>query len=340
MLRVGIVGALGYAGAELIRLLRGHPEVKLTILADKLEKSVALSSVYPQFRGGLDADIAPADSERIAQETDVVFLALPHKVSQEYVVPLHKAGKIILDLSADFRFDDVTTYEQTYGVRHLDPKLNKEAVYGLPELFSQTIKKARIVAVPGCYPTSVILGCAPLIGKEYVDRHSIIVDAKSGVSGAGRSPTPATHFPECNESLAAYSVAQHRHTPEIEEKLSALAGMPLRITFTPHLVPMNRGILSTIYMKLKSMVDEETILKRYQEFYQGAPFVRVLPVNTLPNTRAVTYSNFCDISVVVDTRTQRLIVLTAIDNLVKGAAGQAVHCLNLMRGFPETAGLL
>jgi N-acetyl-gamma-glutamyl-phosphate reductase len=320
--------------------LQHHPEVELTLLVDKLEKSVALSSEYPEFRGDRDADIVPADVNDIAQETDVVFLALPHKVSQEYVVPLYKAGKIVLDLSADFRFDDVSTYEKTYEVRHLDHKLNREAVYGLPELFSEAIKKARIIAVPGCYPTSVILGCAPLMGKEYVDPQSIIADAKSGVSGAGRSPTPATHFPECNESLAAYSVAQHRHTPEIEEKLSALAGMALRITFTPHLVPMNRGILSTIYVKLKTMVDEKHILERYQEFYQEAAFVRVLPANRLPSTRAVTYSNFCDIGAAIDARTQRLIVVTAIDNLVKGAAGQAVQCLNLMHGFPETAGLL
>lgn len=340
MLRVGIVGALGYAGAELVRLVRQHPKVKLTVLADKLEKPVALSSVYPQFRGDLDLSIVPADTERIAEETDIVFLALPHKVSQEYVVPLYRAGKVILDLSADFRFDDVTRYEQTYGVRHLDPKLNDEAVYGLPELFFDEIKKARIVAVPGCYPTSVILGCAPLMDREYIDPHSIIADAKSGVSGAGRSPTPGTHFPECNESLSAYSVAQHRHTPEIEEKLSALAGTALRITFTPHLVPMNRGILSTIYVKLKSTIAAEHILKCYQEFYHVAPFVRVLPANTFPSTRAVTYSNFCDIAIAVDMRTQRLIVLTAIDNLVKGAAGQAIQCLNLMRGFPETAGLL
>jgi N-acetyl-gamma-glutamyl-phosphate reductase len=340
MLRVSVVGALGYAGAELVRLLQHHQEVQLTVLADKLEKTVTLSSVYPQFRGELDAEIMPADLDRIVKESDVVFLALPHKVSQEYAVPLYKKGESILDLSADFRFDDVALYEQTYGVRHLDPQLNSEAIYGLPELFRDAIRKARIVAVPGCYPTSVILGCAPLVEKDFIDPHSIIADAKSGVSGGGRSPTPATHFPECNESLAAYSVARHRHTPEIEEKLSALAGMALRITFTPHLVPMNRGILSTIYMKLKSMIDEESILRRYQEFYKDAPFVRVLSANTLPSTRAVAYSNFCDIAAVVDARTKRVIVLTAIDNLVKGAAGQAVQCMNLMCGFPETAGLL
>ena len=338
--KAAIVGAKGYAARELIAILLRHPQVELVALADKLDAPESLIENFPEFRGRTPLVIEPADIERLSRLADVVFLALPHKVAQEYAVPFFDAGKIVIDLSADFRFEDIAIYEKTYAIAHAAPALNRQAVYGLPEVNREKIKTARIIGSPGCYPTSVILACAPLMKTDWIDRRSIIADSKSGVSGAGRAATPLTHYISCNESIRAYSIATHRHTPEIEEKLSLLAGTPILIQFTPHLAPMDRGILSTIYINMASDVDENEIRREYERFYDGEPFVRILSEGQYPATKTVVGTNYCDIGMKLDRRTNRLIIISAIDNLLKGASGQAAQCMNIIFGFDEREGLV
>jgi len=339
-INVAIVGAKGWAARELISIVLRHPQTELVALADKLDQPESLFLDFPEFRGRTELMIEPADIARLNAGADVMFLALPHKVAQEFAAPFCAAGKIVIDLSADFRFENLTVYEKTYGIAHAAPALNKEAVYGLPELYREKIKKARLIGNPGCYPTSVILACAPLMKTDWIDKTSIIADSKSGVSGAGRPATPGTHYISCNESIRAYSIGAHRHTPEIEEKLSLLAGEAIAIQFTPHLVPMDRGILSTIYVNMKKDMEESEIRAHYEKFYAGEPFVRVLPEGQYPATKTVSFTNYCDIGMKWDQRTRRLILISAIDNLLKGASGQAVQCLNILCGFEETQGLL
>jgi len=338
--KAAIVGAKGYAARELIAILLRHTQVELVALADKLDAPESLIENFPEFRGRTPLVIEPADIERLSRMADVVFLALPHKVAQEYAVPFYDAGKIVIDLSADFRFEDIAIYEKTYAIAHTAPALNRQAVYGLPELYREKIKTARLIGSPGCYPTSVILACAPIMKTDWIDRRSIIADSKSGVSGAGRAATPLTHYISCNESIRAYSIAAHRHTPEIEEKLSLLAGTPILIQFTPHLAPMDRGILSTIYVNMASDVDEAEIRREYERFYDGEPFVRILSEGQYPATKTVVGTNYCDIGIKLDRRTNRLIIISAIDNLLKGASGQAVQCMNIIFGFDEREGLV
>ncbi len=337
---VGVIGAKGYAARELIKILISHPNVNLVSLCDNNEKPESLVNIFPQFRQRIKIDIEPANIEKIIKNTDVVFLALPHKVAQDYARPLIDGGKKVIDLSADFRFDNVDTYEKYYSIKHQEKELNKEAVYGMPELFREKIKTARMIASPGCYPTSVILGLAPIINSGWIDLRSIISDSKSGVSGAGRNATSTTHYHECNESIRPYSVASHRHTPEIEEKLSYLAKEDIKIQFTPHLTPMDRGILSTIYVNFIKDIPETEIYSKYQTFYTNEPFVRLLPYGEMPATKAVAFTNFCDIGMQYDKRTGRLIIGTAIDNLIKGASGQAVQSFNIINGLDEQTGLL
>ncbi len=337
---VAIVGAKGWAAQELIAILIRHPGVNLAALADKLDKPETLVENFPEFRGLADLVIEPADIDKINSACDIVFLALPHKTAQSYAAPFFHAGKIVLDLSADFRFEDIFLYEKTYAVAHQEKELNARAVYGLPELFRDRIRKARLIGCPGCYPTSIILACAPLMKTGLARLDSIIADSKSGVSGAGRAPTPITHYVSCNESIRAYSVAAHRHTPEVEEKLSQLAGQSVIVQFTPHLTPMDRGILSTVYIDMTKDVEEKQIREMYEEFYRGEPFVRVLPEGELPATKTVAFTNFCDIGMKLDKRTGRLIVISAIDNLVKGASGQAIQCMNIILGLDERSGLI
>jgi N-acetyl-gamma-glutamyl-phosphate reductase len=275
----------------------------------------------------------------ISEKVDVVFTALPHKAAMEVVPTFLKLGKNIVDLSADYRLHDAATYGLWYE-KHLNPELLPQAVYGIPELRRELIREASLVANPGCYPTSVILGLAPLLKKKLIDPKSIIVDAKSGTSGAGRGAKVDNLYCEVNEGFKAYGVGGvHRHIPEIEQELSLLAGTELAISFTPHLVPMDRGILSTIYSAPKGKMTTADLVALYQEFYDGEPFVRVLPEGDFPSTAFVRGSNFCDIGITVDQRTGRVIVVSAIDNLVKGASGQAVQNMNLMCGLPETLGL-
>jgi len=337
---VAIVGAKGWAARELIAILLRHPNVNLVALADKLDKPETVIENFPEFRGLVDLPIEPADVEKINAASDIIFLALPHKVAQSYAAPFFHKGKIVFDLSADFRFEDISLYEKTYGITHQEKELNASAVYGMPELFRDRIRKARLVGCPGCYPTSIILACAPLMKTKIARLDSIIADSKSGVSGAGRAPTPVTHYVSCNESIRAYSVATHRHTPEVEEKLSKLAGENVIVQFTPHLTPMDRGILSTVYMDIMKEVEEKQIREIYEEFYRGEPFVRVLPEGELPATKTVAFTNFCDIGLKLDKRTKRLIIVSVIDNLLKGASGQAVQCMNIILGLDEWSGLI
>ncbi|MBN1900931.1 N-acetyl-gamma-glutamyl-phosphate reductase [Candidatus Sumerlaeota bacterium] len=337
--KIAVIGAKGFAARELITILLHHPDVDLLSLYDKLDKNEALVSNFPELRGLTDIAIQPIDPSNMNIDADVVFLALPHKVSQEYAPSCYNAGKIVIDLSADFRFENIDLYEKTYAISHQAKDLNRKSVYGLPELYRDKIKTSRMIGSAGCYPTSVILPCAPLMSTDWIDFNSIIADSKSGVSGAGRNPSPITHYVSCNESIRAYSIAGHRHTPEIEEKLSLRAGKNIRIQFTPHLTPMDRGILSTIYVNLTSEKEEVDIRKLYEEFYRAEPFVRILPENQFPATKHVSFTNFCDIGIKLDKRTNRLILVSAIDNLVKGASGQAVQCMNIILGVNETNGL-
>ena len=339
MLKAAIVGASGYTGVELLRILHSHPEVAVTCVTSEQSAGKPISDVFPTLRGRCDIVLENLEPVGIAEKVDIVFTALPHKAAMEVVPTFLKMEKNVVDLSADYRLRDAAVYEQWYD-KHLNPEFLQEAVYGLPELRRAQIAEASLVANPGCYPTSVILGLAPLLKNKVIDPKSIIVDAKSGVSGAGRGAKVDGLYCEVNEGFRAYGVGGvHRHIPEIEQELSLLAGSPLAISFTPHLVPMDRGILSTIYSAPLGKVTAADLVTLYDAFYDGEPFVRVLPEGTFPSTAHVRGSNFCDIGIAVDQRTGRVIVVSAIDNLVKGASGQAVQNMNLMCGLPETLGL-
>ncbi len=338
-LKIAIVGSSGYTGGELYRILLHHPFATVTAVTSEKSAGRPITDIFPHLLGLTDLVCEPLDPASIAKKADFAFLALPHVTAQEAAYRLHGLGVKVVDLSADYRLADPALYEKWYEHCHQYPDLLKSAVYGLPELHRQKIRKASLVANPGCYPTSAILGLAPVIAKNMINASTIVVDSKSGVSGAGRSPALAYHYPEANEGFLAYKVGTHRHTPEIEQELSLLAGAQVTLSFTPHLVPMNRGILSTIYAKLAEQTDTGKLHAVFQEFYRSEPFVRVLPVGQFPNVRNVRGSNFCDIGVYADGRTGRAVIVTAIDNLVKGAAGQAVQNMNLMMGYEETAGL-
>lgn len=319
---VAIIGASGYSGQELIRLLLRHPHVQIVQYTSRQYAGKAVADVFPRFAGQVQAAFVEPNVADI--DAEVVFLALPHGVAAEFTAPLLARGIKVLDLSADFRLKSPATYKEFYGHDHPAPELLPMAVYGLPERYREQIKQARLVACPGCYPTSIILGVLPVLAQA----RNIIVASLSGVSGAGRKVAEEYLFAECNESARAYGIPKHRHLSEIEEQLGQT------ISFTPHLIPLNRGILSTLYLD----VALPEPLPHYRQFYRNEPFVRV--TDNLPDTKNVALTNFCDISARFDPRTNRLIVVTAIDNLTKGAAGQAVQCLNLMCGFAETDGLL
>ncbi|OAT80317.1 N-acetyl-gamma-glutamyl-phosphate reductase [Desulfotomaculum copahuensis] len=339
MIKAGVIGATGYAGAELVRLLSGHPEVELSGLTSRNYAGRPFWEVYPHLYKYVDPVCAEQDVPALVAQSDVVFTALPHGHAMAVAKETLAQGKALIDLGADFRFRDAATYESWYKVEHTARELIARAVYGLPEIHREEIKVARLVGNPGCYPTSAILGLAPLLKEGWLEPDSIIIDSKSGVSGAGRGLSLNTHYCEVNESIKAYGVAGHRHTPEIEQELSALAGRQLTVSFTPHLTPMLRGILSTIYGRLTRPLSGGQAHALYRDFYAGERFVRVLPPGMLPATKAVAGSNHCDLGVVVDGRTGRVVVVSAIDNLIKGAAGQAVQNMNIMSGLPEDTGL-
>ena len=337
--RVAVAGASGYTGAELLRLLLQHPLTKVVALTAETHANQPIGKVFPSLAGFLDLACLPLDTAKLAAEAEFVFLALPHKTSMAVGADLIQRGTRVLDLSADYRLKDAAAYPRWYGMEHVAPDLLKEAAYGLPELHRGEIADARLVAVPGCYPTGAVLGLAPLIAEGLVDPDSVIIDAISGVSGAGRKAELPYHYSELNESLKAYGVATHRHTPEIEQELSRLAGREVTVSFTPHLAPLTRGILTTITASLQSRRSAGDLLQIFRRFYQDRAFVRILEEGQLPETKQVLHSNFCDIGLVSDGRTGRVVVVSAIDNLVKGASGQAIQCFNLMAGLDERAGL-
>jgi N-acetyl-gamma-glutamyl-phosphate reductase len=335
-----IIGARAFTAGELLRVALRHPNLRIAGLMARGEGGEDIGGVFGFLRGRDFPRVEPIDFDRLPPGTEAAFLTLPHTIGAEYAPRLLDRGLRVFDLSADFRFRDHRVYEKVYDVTHPAPDLNRTAIYGLPEIARANLIGARLVAVPGCYPTAVTLALAPLMKHEIIRPGSIIADCKSGVSGAGRNPTDTTHFVNVNEAFCAYKVAEHRHQPEIEETLSRLAGAPRGVTFVPHLVPMDRGILATCYAQLTEEIREEAVRGIFESFYRDEPFVRLLPPGVMPNTKNVTGSNICELNVRVDAKNQRLIVLSAIDNLVKGASGQAIQCFNVSFGLDETAGLL
>ena len=338
MIRVGLVGASGYTGAELARILCNHPQVELTVATSRQYAGKPLSEVFPHLRGKVDLICEDVVADELMARADLFFLAVPHKTAMDLVPSFLEAGKKVVDLSADFRIHDAAVYEAWYQP-HSATQYLAEAVYGLPELYRDQISSARLVANPGCYPTSITLGLAPLLKAGVIDPATLVVDSKSGVSGAGRGANVGSLYCEMGEGFKAYKVGAHRHTPEIEQEISLLAGEEVVISFTPHLLPMSRGILSTIYAGLKPGHDEASIRKLYEDFYRQESFVRLCPEGDFPATQFVRGSNCCDIGFKVDSRTGRIVIVSVIDNLVKGAAGQAVQNMNLLCGFPEGEGL-
>lgn len=349
-----VIGASGYTGCELLRLLALHPCLKVVAVTSEKSAGRPVADVFPHLASLVPLSFEALRPEKIAERADAVFLALPHTQSFQPASMCVAGGKKVVDLSADFRLKDPALYETWYGTSHPLPQLLKEAVYGLPELHRADIEGARLVAAPGCYPTAAILQLAPLVAQRLIQPGSVIIDAKSGVSGAGRSPALDYHFPEAHESIEAYNIGRHRHTPEIEQELHGVlmrarggvtgqagpAGLEtLTVTFTPHLAPMNRGILSTAYCRLAEPVALPEIRSIYREFYKGERFVRLHEGGRSANPRHVRGSNFCDLAVFTDGRSGVVVVTAALDNLVKGAAGQAVQAMNLMQGFPEDLGL-
>ena len=339
-IKAAIVGASGYSGEELLRLLFRHSQVDIVCVTSRQYAGRPVGDVFPRFTG-LDLNFSAPTIDEIAESADVAFLALPHGVAAEFAIPLVEKGVKVIDVSADFRLKSTEKYLEYYNAEHPAPELLKDAVYGAPERRKEEIKKADLVACPGCYPTSIALPLIPLLKAGLISTEGIVCSSASGVSGAGRKVDLPFIFPECNESVRPYGVVGHRHLPEIEQELSEAAGVEeMAINFIPHLVPTNRGIHSTIVAKLASDVDGDAIRRVWNEYYAEAPFVRVLPAGRLADTKNVTLTNFCEIACAVDPHTGNVILSSAIDNLTKGAAGQAVQNMNIVFGFDEEAGLL
>ncbi|WP_243310656.1 N-acetyl-gamma-glutamyl-phosphate reductase [Fundidesulfovibrio agrisoli] len=338
---VGLVGVTGYTGMELARMLAMHPGLELTRATSRAEAGKSLAQIYPFVRGTrLDGlTITEPDPADLAEACELVFLAVPHGAAMDTAAKLLEAGLRVVDLSADFRLRDPAVYAKWYALEHRHPGLIEDAVYGLPERYADKIAKARLVANPGCYPTSVILGLWPALEAGLISPQDIVCDSKSGTSGAGRKAAVGTLFCEVSDTFRAYNLGKHRHTPEIEQELGAVAGEEMVVSFNPHLLPINRGIHSTIYAKPKGQITAEQVQALYENHYAAHPWVRVLPQGSLPETRHVRGTMFCDIGLVHDPRTNRLIVCSAIDNLCRGASGQALACANLMLGLELRAGL-
>ena len=339
MIRAGIIGATGYAGAELVRILTGHKDVEVKWYGSRSYIDKKYAQVYQNMFQIVEDSCLDDNMEELSKAVDVIFTATPQGLCASLVNEEILSRTKIVDLSADFRIKDVAVYEEWYKIKHPSPQLIPEAVYGLCEINREAVKKARLVANPGCYPTCTILSIYPLLKEGLIDPDTIIVDAKSGTSGAGRGAKVDNLFCEVNENIKAYGVATHRHTPEIEEQLGYAAGRPVRINFTPHLVPMNRGILITAYASLTREASYEEVKAAYDKYYTSEKFVRVLDKGLCPQTRWVEGSNYVDVNFQIDPRTKRVIMMGAMDNLVKGAAGQAVQNMNLMFGLPESEGL-
>ncbi|MCM8780659.1 MAG: N-acetyl-gamma-glutamyl-phosphate reductase [Candidatus Omnitrophica bacterium] len=341
MINVGIVGATGYAGEELISILLKHPQVIIKSLSAKISQPKKISDIFTRFKGRIDLICDKPNTKNISANCDLVFLALPHTASMDFVPDLLKAGKRIIDLSADYRLRDISIYEKFYNIKHKDKTNLKYAIYGLPEIYRNKIRDARLIANPGCYPTAAILALAPLVSLDSsFDLDSIIIDAKSGLTGAGRKPTEEILFAEANEDLRAYKVNVHQHMPEINQELSKLADRKVQVNFVPHIVPLNRGILATVYIKrIKGIKDfKQSLVSLYKRFYKNEPFVRIRPESEFPRLKDVVGTNFCDIGIREDG--YNVIIISVIDNLLKGASGQAVQNMNIMYRLPERMGLL
>ena len=341
--KVAVVGASGYTGEELVRLLLAHPNVDLVAVTSRQLAGKTVAEVFPRIAHHKTANalkFSDSDAKQIAREAGVVFLALPHGLAAEFAKPLLAAGARVLDLSADFRIKDANVYKEFYGHDHPAPDLLGQSVYGLPEIYRDRIRDAKLVACPGCYPTSILIPLRPLIRRKAIDRARILVSSMSGVSGAGRKIEADYLFAECNESVRPYGVPKHRHLSEIEQELSILADEKVVIQFTPHLVPVNRGIVTTIYADIAGNVVNLDASVIFSSAYGEEPFVRLLGEERLPDTKNVVGTNFIDVAWKLDKRTNRLVVMSALDNIVKGASGQAVQCMNLMLGVSETAGLI
>ena len=338
MIKVGIVGGTGYTGVELLRILSKHPQVELVAITSRSEAGQAVADMYPNLRGHVDLKFTVPDHDQLAK-CDVVFFATPHNVAMQTVPDLVKRGVRIIDLSADFRIRDAVLWSKWYGEPHTAPDLLSKAVYGLPEVNRDRIREAQLIAAAGCYPTSVQLGFLPLLEKGWIDPNRLIANSASGVSGAGKSAKVDNLFAEVNDSFKAYGVSGHRHLPEIEQGLGDIAGKSVQLTFVPHLLPIVRGIHSTLYAELTSDIPLEQLQQAFEQRYANEPFVDVLPKGVLPQTRSVKGANICRISVQRPQGRNTVVVLAVIDNLVKGASGQAVQCMNIMFGLPETQGL-
>lgn len=339
MIKASILGATGYTGSELIRLLISRKDVELTHLTSRSHIGEEVADFYPFLTGLVDKNFIEVDLDMIFSESDVVFICLPHGHSMEIVKQAENYDVKVIDLGADFRLKDIKTYEDTYKVEQTAPEILQEVVYGFSEKYRAKIKDAKIVANPGCFVMGSLLGLTPIISKGVVDAKSIIIDSKSGVSGAGRQPTVDKLLTELQGNFRAYNVLKHRHRPEIEQELNNISEEEVEVQFTPHLLPVERGILSTIYADLNEGETEATIRKIYEEAYQNEPFIHLLPKGKLPEIKAVKGTNYCHIQVQVDRRTNRLIIITVLDNLVKGASGSAIQNMNIMFGLPETVGL-
>ncbi len=341
-IRVGLVGVTGYTGMELVRLLTAHPSMQLVLASSRAEAGKRLGDFYPFIDGlnGCDIIISKLDVDLVAQSCDLVFLAVPHGTAMEVGAQLREKNIRVVDLSADFRITDVSVYEKWYATVHTQRETLAKAIYGLPELYGADIASAKLIANPGCYPTAAILGLYPALKHGCIYSEDIVIDAKSGTSGAGRKANVGTLFCEVADTFKAYNLGKHRHTPEIEQELSRIAGTPITVSFNTHLLPIGRGILSTMYGKLTKDVKLEEVHDIYTKTWQSSPWVRVLSMGQLPETRHVRGTMFCDIGLVVDPRTKRLIVVSAIDNLCRGASGQAIANANIMFGLPATTGLI
>ncbi len=342
VIKVGLIGVTGYTGMELTRLLTQHPSMRLTLAASRSEAGKVLGNHYPFLRGlpGADVIISTPDTTKAAELCDVVFLAVPHSTAMTMGAELLEKGVKVVDLSADFRLRDAETYEAWYNVPHTQREALAQAVYGLPELYAEEIAKAKLIANPGCYPSSAILGLYAAIKHKLISTQGIVIDAKSGTTGAGRKAAVGSLFCEVSDTFKAYNLGKHRHTPEIEQELACIAGQGMAISFNTHLLPINRGILSTMYATLTGPTTLDEVHAVYAKTWENSPWVRVLPQGELPETKNVRGTMFCDIGLVVDPRTERLIVVSAIDNVCRGASGQALANANIMLGLPVTTGLM
>ena len=339
MLNCAVIGTTGTTGLELVKILLRHPHIRIAGLTTRQKEPIPLNRLAPTLPADIDLEIRPYSFPEIKRKADLVFLCLPHTEAMQTAAKFRSAEKIVIDLSADFRLQDWRSYESWYGVKHTNRELLKEAVYGLPEMNREKIKRADLISNPGCYPTGAILGILPLLRERIVDPESIVIDAKSGVSGAGKKLNSATQFCEVDENFYAYKVNKHQHMPEIEQVLSELAEEEVSVTFVPHLLPLDRGILTALYLKKRKGIKSQAIRAAYEKAYADEPFVRLKPEGVFPALRDVQRTNFCDIGFWDDPKTDRVIVITAIDNLLKGASGQAVQNLNVRAGFDESDGL-